>query len=359
MTVLLVLIILVVLIVGHELGHFIAAKITGVKVEEFGVGYPPRAFSFGRWGGTEYTLNWIPFGGFVRLWGDEGESQRGAGAFASASRIRQALILIAGVAMNFIIAWGLFAYAYTLGVPRAVFSPGPGIHLIVSEVVPGSPASSAGLASGDQILSVSDTGASVDILTPEKVVAFVRARAGKEVRVSYVHNGTTTEAVMRPAHAVIADNGAQPAIGIGLVLVSDSALSIPQAILTGFTRTSDECIAVAGRLWGMIRGSFAGHTNIKEVVGPIGLVGVVGEAATHGWGYVLGLAAIISANLAIINLIPIPALDGGRLALLGLEAIFRRPMPRGFVSLINAAGIAILVILMIAVTYNDILRLFA
>ncbi|MDZ4227199.1 MAG: site-2 protease family protein, partial [Patescibacteria group bacterium] len=118
LTALLVIGILVLLIVVHELGHFVAAKLSGVKVEEFGVGYPPRAFTLGKFGGTEYTLNWIPFGGFVRLFGDAGEGEHGRGSLVDAPRWKQALILVAGVAMNALTAWILFAVAFHIGVPQ-------------------------------------------------------------------------------------------------------------------------------------------------------------------------------------------------------------------------------------------------
>src|SRR3989344_1824153 len=120
MTVLLVIIILALLIIVHELGHLIAAKISKVRVQEFGVGYPPTALSIGHIGETEFTLNWIPFGGFVRLWGDAGENERGPGSFMSANRGKQALILFAGVAMNMLAGWALFTASFTLGIPRPV-----------------------------------------------------------------------------------------------------------------------------------------------------------------------------------------------------------------------------------------------
>ena len=146
-TVLLVIGILVLLIVGHELGHFIAAKIFKVRVEEFGVGYPPRAFIFGKFGGTEYTLNWLPFGGFVRLFGDDGDVRHGPGGFTDARRSVQAVILVAGVFANAVLAWGLFAGALAIGVPRVVDSTQEGekAQLIVADVVPGSPADAAGM----------------------------------------------------------------------------------------------------------------------------------------------------------------------------------------------------------------------
>src|SRR3989344_5944280 len=131
MTILLVILILFALIIVHELGHFIAAKISGVKVTEFGVGYPPTALRLGKIGDTEYTINWIPFGGFVRLFGDAGESARGSGSFVDASRGKQIVILFAGVLMNLLAGWALFTVGYTLGIPRIAEAPGPGVHLFI------------------------------------------------------------------------------------------------------------------------------------------------------------------------------------------------------------------------------------
>lgn len=138
MTILLVIAILVLLIVVHELGHFFAAKIFGVRVDEFGVGYPPRAFSLGKWGDTEYTLNWIPFGGFVRLFGDEGPAVHGRGSFVDASRLKQAIILVAGVSMNVIAAFFLFFGAYSIGILHVTNDQStPGAQLLVTDIVPG------------------------------------------------------------------------------------------------------------------------------------------------------------------------------------------------------------------------------
>jgi regulator of sigma E protease len=196
-------------------------------------------------------------------------------------------------------------------------------------------------------------------LTPDGVVSFVRSRAGQDIDVTFVHAGRTTTAVVRPANAVLADAPSRPGIGIGLVLVADNALPFGPALGAGLERTYFECTSVVIRVAGMIRTALHGAPSLSDVVGPVGLVGVVGEAATHGWGYVLGLAAVISANLVIINLVPIPALDGGRLLFLVLEAILRRPLPRGFATLLNAIGMTAIALLMLVVTYHDIARLLA
>ncbi|MDO8553071.1 MAG: M50 family metallopeptidase [bacterium] len=361
-TALLVIAILVVLIVAHELGHFIAAKIFKVRVEEFGVGYPPRAFLFGKIGETEYTFNWLPFGGFVRLFGDEGEKQHGSGSFVDAPRHVQALILVAGVLANAIVAWGLFAGALALGIPRVLDSKSTNenAHLVVADVVAGSPAEAAGIASGDEIVSVRDeSGSELAVPTPDTVMDFVRSRAGKQIFVTYERAGTTTVAALRPAHAVISDNVGMPAIGVALVLVSTDPLSATDALKESFYRTKDAFKQVGGGLWTILRGVLAGKPNLSDVVGPVGLVGVVSDAATHGFANVLALAGFISVNLAIINLIPIPALDGGRLLLLAIETVSRRKAPHILIQILNLLGVVLIAILMITVTYQDIARLFS
>ncbi|OGG48707.1 hypothetical protein A2704_03095 [Candidatus Kaiserbacteria bacterium RIFCSPHIGHO2_01_FULL_54_36b] len=354
--------ILVLLIVVHELGHFFAAKISGVRVEEFGVGYPPRAFSFGKFGGTEYTLNWIPFGGFVRLFGDQGEGQHGRGSYVDASRWKQAFVLVAGVTANAIAAWVLFAVALHLGVPKPVDTiiPGQHVQLIVSSIIAGSPADAAGLKPGDEITAVEDSdGASVEILTSQNVVDFVRVRAGEPVSVSYIHEGASSVATMTPANAVLPNAAGQPALGVALVLIATESKPWGEAFVSAFYQTGSAFKMVANDLWTLFLGAIRGAPDISSVVGPVGIVSYVGDASQNGLGAVLMFAALISINLAIINLIPIPALDGGRLFVLGVEAIMRRSAPRLAVQALNAVGIALIVLLMVVVTYQDIGRLLA
>lgn len=358
MTAVLVIAILVFLIVVHELGHFIAAKIFGVKVTEFGIGYPPRAFSFGTWGGTEYTLNWIPFGGFVRLFGEDNSSQKGQGSFADSPRWKQALILVAGVCMNALAAWLLFAGAYSVGILHPVENGYPGARLVVSDVVLGSPADAAGIKPGDEVVSVSDTkGTGTAALTPDGVLEFVSSRAGKELSVTFAHKGATSTSVVRPAHAVVASDAGRPAIGIGLVLVTTESVPLKEAFIEGYHQTKGIFMLSVSGLWSIIKSVFRGAPDLADVTGPVGLVSYVAEAATSGWGYVLSLAGFISVNLAVINLIPIPALDGGRLVVVVIEMFMRRSAPRLALQLLNTLGVALIIILMVTVTYHDIVRL--
>jgi len=360
LTALLVIAILVFLIVVHELGHFIASKIFGVKVIEFGIGYPPRAFLIGKLRDTEYSLNWIPFGGFVRLFGEDEGTEHGRGSLVDSPRWKQAIILVAGVSMNALAAWGLFTGAYMSGILHPVDAPAANVRLIISDVVPGSPADTAGIRAGDTIVKVEDgKGTELATLTPDTVLDFVRARAGKDLTIFYNRAGTTTATTLQPAHGVVTEEASRPAVGIGLVLVTAEALSFKSAVVEAWYQTLGTFTVVCKGIWTLISDAFRGAPNLQDVVGPVGLVGVVGEAAHSGWGYVLSLAGFISVNLAVINLIPIPALDGGRLVIVALEGVLRRPAPKLAVQLLNTLGIALIILLMITVTYNDIARLIA
>jgi regulator of sigma E protease len=362
LTALLVILILIVLIVVHEFGHFVAAKIFGVKVEEFGVGYPPRAFTFGKIGETVYTLNWIPFGGFVRLFGDEGQAQHGRGSLMDSPRWKQAIILVAGVAMNAAGAWALFAVALHIGVPTAVDLVAPGEHarLLVTDVVPSSPAAAAGLKTGDEILGVQDSkGVELATLTPDAIVAFVSARGGKPLTLSYAHEGIAASSTVTPANAVVPGAAGRPALGIALALVVTRSVPWGAAAVEAFHQTATALKMVAGNLWHLVSGAFHGTADISGIVGPVGIVSYVGQASQSGFGAVLLLAALISVNLVIINLIPIPALDGGRLLVLIIEGVMRKTAPRLIIQILNAAGVSLIILLMLVVTYHDIARLLA
>lgn len=359
MTILLVILILFALIIVHELGHFITAKICRVKVLEFGVGYPPTALRLGKIAETEYTLNWIPFGGFVRLFGDEGEGQRGAGSFADASRGAQAAILFAGVLMNFLVGWLLFTSAYALGIPRIAENPGPGVHLFVSQVVPGSPADSAGIHAWDEILGMADeSGATPQTLTPEAIKEYVSARGGKRIDLTFARSGATSTVTMIPANAVIPDAAGQAGVGINLTLVSSGSMTFAEAAGVAFRASWHAFLSVGKSVWTIISGALTGSVHIQEIVGPVGLVAVVGEASHAGLAQLLALAGFISINLAVINLVPIPALDGGRLLIIiGIEAMLRRSLSKIVIHALNTIGVAAIIFLMIAVTYQDIARL--
>ncbi|HVM73968.1 MAG TPA: M50 family metallopeptidase [Candidatus Paceibacterota bacterium] len=354
--------ILFLLIITHELGHFICARIFGVRVEEFGIGYPPRALLLGTWRGTEYTINWIFFGGFVRLYGEDGDAHT-RGSFVSVKPWKQATILIAGVAMNALVAWIFFAVALHTGLPRVIqgsLTQDPSARLMISDVITGSPAAEAGISAGDTITRLTDqNGVTLSVLTPEAVSDYVKVRGGQEITIDYIHLKQAHSTSLVPANAVIPGSAATPALGIGLVEVSTVALGWPDALVQGLSNTGDKFDTVLMSLWQLITGIFHGNASLQNVVGPIGLVSVVGSAAQNGAGSVLALAGFIAVNLTIINLIPIPALDGGRLLIVAVEAVMRRKSPALVIQVLNTIGIALIILLMITVSYHDIARLLA
>lgn len=366
MPILAVILILVGLIVIHELGHFIAAKFFGVDVEEFGVGYPPRAFTLGKIAETEYTVNWLPFGGFVRLSGESEEltpDKSSKRSFSAVARWKQAIILVSGVLMNALAAWFLFALALHSGMLAVVddttFANTPNAHLVVSEVLPGSPASVAGLMVGDEILSVRDAQGNEPLQNyPTDVVTFVRSHPGKLLTIKYLRQAKTQEISIAPVQAIIVGEPAQPALGIALAEVAPVYLPLPEAFMAAGRYTEGAFKATFAGLLSLVSGAFRGSPDISQVVGPIGLVSVVGEAQGHGLGYLLELAAVIAVNLAIINLVPLPALDGGRIVVVAIEAIIRRGIPKFIIDIVNMLGFLLIILFMGAVTYHDVLNLF-
>jgi regulator of sigma E protease len=361
MTALLVVLILILLIVVHELGHFVMAKLTRVRVDEFGIGYPPRAFILGKWGNTEYTLNWIPFGGFVRLYGDDGSGNHGRGSLSGAKPYVQALILVSGVAANAVLAWVLFTSSFVIGVPAIVEHPTPGqiTHLFISEVVPDSPAAGSGITQGDEIKMVTDDkGEKLSPLTPDAMTEFVKERGGKKLTISYQHGDTVEETTMQPANAVVPGSPGRPALGVGLALVADQKLGWPQAMYEAYFTTKDAFVFTAQMLWSTIAGLFTRSADLTQITGPIGLIYAVHVASENGIGNVIKLAAFISVNLAIINLIPIPALDGGKLLILALESMRRKKFPIVSIQLLTGFSYIFIGGLMVAVCYNDIVRIF-
>lgn len=261
--------------------------------------------------------------------------------------------------MNALAAWALFTGAYMVGVLHPVDVRGENTQLIVSHVVPASPADASGIKVGDEITEVREGETVLSELTPQSVSEFVSERAGKEIEVGYMHMEQAQTGVMRPAHAVIPGSEGRPAVGMGLLLAETESLGFTESIIAGLDRTGGTFVVVWQGLSHIVMDAVRGDPDLSDVVGPVGLVSAVGEASSNGWGYVLSLAAFISVNLTIINLIPVPALDGGRLLIVGIESIIRSRAPKIAVQLTNALGLALVIMLMVTVTYNDIARLFA
>jgi regulator of sigma E protease len=356
--------VLVVLIVVHELGHFVAAKMSGMRVDEFGLGYPPRALVLGRKNGTTYTLNWLPFGGFVKIHGEDHSTELGASAdgqtFGSKNRLLQAIVLVAGIAMNLVLAYALIVGALLLGTPRSLapneVAGAEEVRLGVLQVLPNSPAEKAGIHAGDAILSANYAFAEWLPSAPQSFPQFIAESAGKEISLTARRGEETISFAATPTRLSVAGES-RYALGIEVATIGVVPLSFLGALVEGARATGNTAVYTAKGLLAFFASIFTLSADFSSVAGPIGIAGVVGSASAQGFSYLLSITAIISINLALINLIPIPALDGGRLLFVGIEAITRRPIRAGIAQGVNAVGFFFLILLMIVVSISDIFKI--
>lgn len=361
MTVFLFIVILVLLIVVHEFGHFLVAKWAGMRVDEFGVGYPPRIAGF-RYGETEYTLNALPFGGFVKIYGEDETDTASPRAFSARPRILQALTLVAGVAMNLLLAYVIISGMLAAGTPRALTAEeallAPDAALTVAGVLPGSPAERAGLVPGDRVVSVASADGELQTFDPSAFVAYVSEHSTGEplaFRVSRGEESLTLTAL--PEAGVIPGEPDRLALGVSMASVGTVPVPWYQAPVEGAVITWEITKEIAAGLAHFFGSVFTFSANLSQVSGPVGIAGAVGDAYDQGFAQLFTIAALISINLALINLLPIPALDGGRLLFVIIESVIRRPIPTVFVSGVNLAGFAFLILLMVVVTASDIFKL--
>jgi len=365
MEILIFIVVIVALIVVHEFGHFVVAKWSGMRVDEFGLGYPPRAMIIGKIGETEYTLNWLPFGGFVKIFGEDSSLDKLGmpNSFSSKTRLAQALVLVAGVAMNLFFAYVLITGALVMGTPRALseneVATAKNVELAVANVLPGSPAAQAGLLPGDVILSAEDGHNMLPETTPSAFTKFVsEGGSNKTITLSVRHSdGKETTLFARPIEGLIASDPSRPAIGVEVANIGVVPLSLGSAIVEGARLTWSATILTAVGLWHFFYGVFTLSADLSQVAGPVGIAGVVGTASMQGFGYLFSIMAIISINLALINLIPVPALDGGRLLFVIIESVIRRPIKASVAHAVNAVGFVFLILLMLVVTAHDIFRI--
>ena len=359
MSILIFVIVIVALIVVHEFGHFIAAKLSGMRVDEFGLGYPPRALTLGKIGETVYTLNWLPFGGFVKIYGEDGGT--GARAFATRPRILQAFVLVAGIAMNLVFAYVLITSALVMGTPRALsqgeLAIATHMELAVANVLPGSPAARAGLLAGDSVMRAEDTMGTWRATDPVSFSAFVADSQGNPITLSVKHDGSEHVITATPAAGIVKSDPTRYALGVEVATIGVVPVGFGAAITEGARLTWETTVLTAKGLWHFFYGVFTLSADLSQVAGPIGIAGAVGSASAQGFGDLLSIMAVISINLALINLIPVPALDGGRLLFVLIESIIRRPIKPRVARAFNAVGFVALILLMLVVTAHDIFRI--
>lgn len=351
------------LIVVHEFGHFVAAKLFGMRVDEFGLGYPPRALLVAKVGGTSYTLNWLPFGGFVKIYGEEAspDTLGMQGSFSSKTRLAQALVLVAGVAMNILFAYVLITGALIAGTPRALseseLAQARNKELAVADVLSGTPAALAGLLPGDSIISARDAAGEWRAADPKGFSAFVNESRGSAITLEIRRNGKEQSINATPVAGVAKADPTRYALGVEVTTIGVMPLSLGAALVEGATLTWDATKLTAIGLWNFFSSVFTLSADLSQVAGPVGIAGAVGSAGARGIGDLFSLMALISINLALINLIPVPALDGGRLLFVIIESVIRRPIKASIASAVNTVGFAFLVLLMLAVTAHDIFKI--
>lgn len=356
--------ILLVLVLAHEWGHFITARLSGVKVEEFGFGFPPRLTA---WQGrvTTYSINWLPLGGFVRLKGEDNVDPNAAAdadSFATQGIIKRATIIVAGVFMNIVVAVVLLAIGYTVGLPELLGNSVPAgatvtdsKHQIVN-VLPGSPAATT-LQPGDVIASVDGQ----QFLLLSDLQNYIRAYPTRDttrpMQLSVNRAGQEQNIPLAPTMLTTASG--QQAYGVGVELASSGLVSYPftRAVVVAAQTVGETIKLIFITLYQLIAQLVAGHPEGAEVAGPVGIARIAGDAAGLGWRYLLSFGAILSINLAVINVLPIPGLDGGRLFFLAYEAVFRRRVSAETEGRIHRWGFLTLLLLVLVITAVDINRL--
>lgn len=346
----------VLLVVVHEFGHFIAARKNGVEVEEFGLGFPPKARTITRKNGTEYTLNWLPLGGFVKLKGEH-DSATEKGSFGAASFSKKALIIAAGVLMNWLVAMVLFTAISLYGMPQLLpnqFQVKQDAKVVRQQVVvgsveSGSPAEQIDLIQGTVIASIADR----TILTAEQLGEVTKELAGETVEITYIKDGnkTTQQVTLR-------DDTEKGALGVApgdssLVRSTWSAPIVGIGTTIQFTAETFKGLATAaGNVF-----SGNGAKAAESVAGPVGIVVLLKNLADQGFIFVLFLIAVISLTLAVMNSLPIPALDGGRLFVMALFKALRKPLSKELEEKIHGTGMLVLLVLIAVITVVDIRRL--
>lgn len=379
-TILVFLAVLVVLVLTHEFGHFIVARLSGMRVYEFGFGFPPRLGGLakinGKWRffgpktnwedpsaatlgagsapeGTIYTLNLLPLGGFVRIKGENGDAPdaRDSDSFSSKKNGRKFAVLVAGVVMNVLTAFVLLSGAYMYGVPESVSSSVaknvPNHHVQILEVTTGSAGAAAGMMPGDQVFVIGDQ---VNPTTDE-FRAYVQAHGTDLIPLTIQRRGKEVRVAVRP---IMSATEKRPIIGVAIADVAVRKLGFFEAIAQGAKTTGVFIREIIFGLGKLVASLFGGPSVAGEVAGPVGVAVMTGQAARLGLVYLAQFAAVLSLNLAVLNVLPIPALDGGRLFFVIINAFKKKPVSARIEQIIHSVTFALLILLVVVITVKDI-----
>ena len=340
-----------VLIFIHELGHFLVAKWAGIKVERFSLGFPPKMIGK-TIGETDYCISWIPLGGYVKMAGENPDEPTTGDPreFMSKPVGVRSMVILAGPVMNFIAAVLVFIGVLWLH-GRDVPDP---MQVVVGPVVLGGPADRVGIKTGDVIQAVDHQ----RVTEFGTMARLIHGRPGDTVEVLWRHEGDLYSARLRTridtAKTTDGSDTVIGIIGIGMGYITQR-VSFADAVSGGLAQTFDFCGEMVKFLGGLVSGS----VSIKNVSGPVGIAQIAGRVAREGWAVLLNFMAILSLNLALLNVLPVPILDGGHLVFLLLEKLRGRPLSIRQRAVAQQVGLALLLLLIVTVTYHDIVRFIA
>lgn len=350
LTTIIFLLVLSVLVFVHELGHFLLSKLFKVRVDEFALGFPPRIFSFKR-GETTYALNALPLGGYVKIHGEnpeDGDNKKDNRNFQNISWVKQVIILSAGVFFNLLFAWILMSLTLLIGTSKVALD---GVNdkyiqgerqVLIHQILKGSPADIVGIKAGDYVLSVNGS-STTDI---KQVQENIKNAPSPFVIILSKNNATSSIEVQK------AENNT---IGVGLAETAKVRMGLLPSIYYGAQGTYNLTTQIFGGVIGFFGKLFTGQGSWNEVSGPVGIAKVVGTSSQEGFVSLLFVTILISISLAAMNILPFPALDGGRIVVAVIEGISKRKLPIKFVNALNSIGFILLLILMIVVTVKDII----
>lgn len=362
------------LVIAHEAGHFFAARRSGIEVEEFGVGFPPKAKTIARKNGTEYTINWLPLGGFVKLKGEH-DSDTEKGSFGAASLPNKVKVMVAGVVMNFFVAYLLFTLIAVIGMPQLVdnqFTIASDSRVVKQQVLSGytaedSPAQRAGIQDNDQLVSITEAGGCTEcksfILTEsEQLSEATKSLAGKDVTVVVARDGQQMElsATLLDEQTVAESrNTDNPKGYLGIVPTEiKSTRSTWSAPIVGAGLTVQFTELTFKGLWNIFSGLLRGDTQTakEQVSGVVGVGYIFAYSSFLGPVFMLMIVAVVSLSLAIMNILPIPALDGGRLFVTLVYHGLKKPLTKETEERIHGTGFALLMVLFVLITILDVQR---
>lgn len=355
-TILIFIVLLGVLIFVHEFGHFIAAKRSGLTVHEFGFGFPPRMAGIRR-GGTIYSLNWIPIGGFVKIKGETGPETGERDSFVSLPAWRRTLILLAGVGMNVLLAMVLLSFTYAVGAPTVLDEALPNGAIVrdqkiqVVGVLPQSPAADAGLRTGDSIVDVNG----ILFTNVEQIQQYNAEHKDQKETVTVKRGSEQLTLTITPA--TLEENSGQAVWGVNLLPIGVVSFPWYEALWLGIRQAVLLFWQIILAFVQLFKNLLIHQQISADIAGPVGIAVLTGQVVDLGILYVFQFAALLSLNLALVNALPFPALDGGRVLFIFLEKIRGRKVSTHVESIVHNIGFVLLLLLVLVVTIRDVDKL--